>query len=409
LSGPYRRRTLLVAGLLLLTPACVRRESSPSAEAAWYPEEILSPSDRREDIAVKLTRVTALLRRESLAGVLVSTPANFAWITSGTDNTSAAGTLPVAVFVRDDGRTFLIGDGHDLQRISREDVDGAGCERRALSWQEATPDRLEAEALALAGGRAYGTDTQPGTDARFVDLATLRVPLTGFEIREYRWLGKRSAEVLDGICRRVQPGMTERGIEALLSAGLTRHAIRPVGVRVAADKRAEDFGLAPASEKTKVETSVLIGVTASRWGLTTRLARQVWFGSPGPDVGRASAAVSAVTAGYWARTLPGATAGAIVAGAAEDYARAGFAPDRVLPGGAIGYLERDWLARAGSVEPVRSGQTFAWNAWAGPAAAEDTILVAGDQLEVLTEIRGWPVNEAPALGRVYRTPGILVR
>jgi hypothetical protein len=39
----------------------------------------------------------------------------------------------------------------------------------------------------------------------------------------------------------------------------------------------------------------------------------------------------------------------------------------------------------------------------------DTILVRDEQLEVLTEIRGWPVIEAKAFGRVYRIPAILVR
>ena len=410
MSRPPSIGVLLLVCALLMSPACGRRENTGNPEGMWYPEEILSPAERREEVAQKLARVSAFLRRENLGGVLISTAPNFAWITSGADNSVSRRAIAAAVFVCDDGRQFLIGCGPQVERIAREAIEGPGCEIRAIPWAEAGAERIDTEARALAGGRPYGSDAPSGA-ARLVDhdLAVLRVPLTDQEIREYRWLGKRSAEVLGDLCRRVEPGMTERGIEALLAAGLMRHAIRPVTLRVAADARARDYGPAPASEKTKVERSVLLGMTASRWGLQVRMARQVWFCPPGREIEKAVNAVSSVNAGFWARTLPGATAGAILAGAAEDYARAGCVPRPDGQGGAIGYLDPDWLARPGSAELVRSGQTFAWSPSAGPVSVGDTILVVGDRLEVLTEIPGWPVIESRSLGRVYRTPAILVR
>ena len=407
MSRPPWVCALSLACVLLWVPACGRREKDAGPEGKWYPEEILSPAERGRDAELKLARVSALLRRENLGGVLLSTAPNFAWITAGADNT---GTVPAAVFVRDDGRRVLIGCRSQVARIAREAIDSAGCDTREIPWPEISAERIETEARALAGGRPYGSDAPAGT-ARPMEheIAGLRVPLTDGEIREYRWLGKRSAEVLDEVCRRIEPGMTERGIEALLSAGLIRHAIRPVSLRVAADARSVEYGPAPASEKAKVEKSVLVGFTASRWGLNVRVARQVWFGPRPPEIDRAMRAVSSANAGYWARTLPGATAGAIVAAAVDDYAGAGCAPRPDPQGGAIGYLEREWLARPGSTEPVRSGQAFAWCPSAGPVSVEDTILVEGERLEVLTEIRGWPVLETRCLGRIYRTPSPLPR
>jgi hypothetical protein len=202
--------------------------------------------------------------------------------------------------------------------------------------------------------------------------------------------------------------MTERGIEALLSQGLMRHAITPLRIHVAADARAAEYGVVAASEKTKVERTVIAGFTASRWGLVIGIARQVHFGALPAGTRKASEAVSAAIAGFWARTLPGTPVAEIVAAAAADYRSHGFTPAVTAgsPGGAVGY-GREWFACAESKRVIQSGQAFAWRAFASPAGAEDTILVVGDRLEVLTEIRGWPVNEARSQGRVYRTPAIL--
>lgn len=405
---PQARRLPVLVLVVTLLSGCGPRERVPGPEASWYPEEILSPAERREEASEKRTRLTAFLLREKLGGVLISSAPNLAWITAGAAEPELASA---SVFVRDDGRSFLIGSGAGVARLAREDLDGFGFEVRTIAWDQFTPERVESAARELAGEKPIGSDATCA-GVRLVDreLDALRVPLTGFEIRKYRWLGKRCAEVVGETCRRLEPGMTERGIEALLSAGLMRHAIRPAGVRVAADARARDYGLAPASEKTGLERSVLLGISARRWGLTVRMARQVRFAPLDPDIAKDMAAVSLVNAGLWARTLPGATAGAIFAAAAADYARAGRTlPMRAGQGGAIGYIDCEWLCRPGSTELVRSGQAFAWNPSAGAVSVEDTILVQGDQLEVLTEIRGWPVVESSSLGHVYRTPAILVR
>ncbi len=67
------------------------------------------------------------------------------------------------------------------------------------------------------------------------------------------------------------------------------------------------------------------------------------------------------------------------------------------------------MAVPGATQKVQANQAFAWNPAIQGVEVEDTILLAGDQLEILSEIRGWPVVESKALGRIYRSPGILVR
>ena len=111
----------------------------------------------------------------------------------------------------------------------------------------------------------------------------------------------------------------------------------------------------------------------------------------------------------WARTVPGATGGAILAGVVADYAGVGF-PDewrRGAPGGMIGYVRQEWMATPGSQDQVREFEAFAWNAAIGDFAMEDTIMLDGDRLVILTEIPGRPVIESRVLGRIYRLPAIL--
>jgi hypothetical protein len=101
----------------------------------------------------------------------------------------------------------------------------------------------------------------------------------------------------------------------------------------------------------------------------------------------------------------------VLRGAISDYSESGFPNEWKASdlGGAIGYGGWDWIAMPGSVRKCLDGQTFAWHPGIQGLEIEDTILLTGESLEVLTEIPGWPTVEVRALGRVYRLPGILLR
>jgi antitoxin VapB len=141
------------------------------------------------------------------------------------------------------------------------------------------------------------------------------------------------------------------------------------------------------------------------------MTRFVHFGALPEDLGKKLEAVARVNAGLWARTVPGAGAASIIEGAISDYAEAGYPEEwrKHHQGGAIGYQERDWLAQPGSAYTVHENETFAWNPSIQGIQIEDTILLVGDRLEILTEIQDWPALESKAHGRIYRSPGILIR
>ena len=110
----FRLRSIRIGlywSLLLLTLGCSRRDASPPAEGYWYPEEILAPAERRDESEAKIARLTEWARQQGHGGVLLSTPANFAWVTAGGDSRirdSACGEGVAQLFFGSDGRRILI-------------------------------------------------------------------------------------------------------------------------------------------------------------------------------------------------------------------------------------------------------------------------------------------------------------
>jgi len=80
-----------------------------------------------------------------------------------------------------------------------------------------------------------------------------------------------------------------------------------------------------------------------------------------------------------------------------------------IPAGLIGYEGPGRTELFDSLQEVQTPQVFSWRAAVGDFLIEDTILLDGDRMEVLTETADWPRVEARAQGRIYRSPGILVR
>ncbi len=397
---------VLFLGLLVFAAACRSDGKGRAAPAgAMYPEEILSAAERQQEVAEKERRVLEWLRREKISAVLLTSPPNLAWITAG--QVEAAAHCCAPLLIRDDGRKFFFDQGRQDGRILAATMQSLGYEIKETPWYEPREDvEPAAEILkALTGGRGYASD-EPRADARLArsEIGSLRVPLTEWEVRKYRWLGRNCAAVVDSVCRSIERWWTDRGIEALLYKGLVQRAISPLQVYVEADTEV------PGTATRKVAGYALIGLSASRWGLVVAMKRAIHFGPLPSALEQRQEAAARGAAGLWARTIPGAAGGAIFEAAVADYARLGL-PDqwrRSAPGGMIGYIRRGWEAVPGAQDQVGEFEAFAWEFAAGEFAIEDTLLLDGDRLVILTEIPGWPVVEARALGRIYRLPAILV-
>lgn len=401
-----RRKYLL--WLLLFVSSCnPSGQRGVAPEGALYPEDVLTDAERRQEASEKEQRVVQWLRREGLSAVLLSTPSNFAWITSGANCCpDPAAPLSVSLLVREDGKKFVFDRGGRAGRFLADQLQRLGFEIRRTPWSDNRRDwEPSTEVLkGLVGEHPYASD-KTRADARPAEreIAALRVPLTEWEVRKYRWLGRSCAAAVDSVCRKMERWWTDRGVETLLSKDLLQRAIQPVEVRVEADTAV------PGTATRKISDYALVSVRASRWGLMVAMKRAVHFGPLPPSLRRSEEAVARIEAGLWARTVPGSTAAVLAEGLIADCAAVGF-PDawrRETPGGMTGYGACDWEAVPGSQERVSEFEAFTWNAAIGDFAMEDTILLDGDRLVVLTEVPGWPVIESRALGRIYRLPAIL--
>jgi antitoxin VapB len=348
--------------------------------------------------------------------VLLSLVRNVSWLTAGLADshiviTSEAGAA--SLLVMDDGKRYVLASNSEMARLLAEDLAGLGFEPREYKWyaDKTTPDERMRAIREIAGLRPIGSDT-PMAGLREIEFsfAPLRYVLTETEIAKYRWLGRNATEAVAAVCRRIRPGVTERDMEAMASDELMRRGIRPTVLLMGADERVLNYRHTVPSDKPLTKYA-FVNVCARRWGLVVSTGRFVHFGPVPEELRKRVRASAFVTAHYLSASKLGVSAGSILEMAKEWFAAAGFPAELELhhQGGAIGYVEREWVAFPGSREVIHDNQAFAWNPIVQGALSFDTFVLHSGRMENLSEIEDWPKVEVEAGGVLYRLPDILVR
>ena len=403
---------------VMLIMGCLSAFLFAQVKASSYtPQESLSitQAERVQEIEEKVKRVVAFLKQKGFGGLLLSTTANFAWITAGGDNhviiTSEEGVC--SILILPSGERYLVSSNSEAGRVMEEELQGLGFRLKGFKWYEdkLVPDKKWKIIKSLTGEGRVASDI-PYSDAVVLneELGQLRYQLTDSEIKKYRWLGQECALGVDKVCRSIQPGMSEKEIEALISDELLRRGVRPTVILVGVDDRIYSYRHAIPTNK-RLQKYAMISICARRWGLVIATTRLVHFGPLPLELRRRMRATARVAACYLANSRPGRLAGDILKAAQEAYAEGGYPGEweRHHQGGAIGYQERDWLAYPGSPEAVHSRQAFAWNPTITGAKVGDTIIVYDDHIEVLTRLPHWPTIRVEYEGKVFLIPDILVK
>ena len=408
LARSEKKSKRVAIALTVLVSAILTRTVAVGAEAPW-------PVSRAEligEMNAKLLRVQSFVRERKLDGVLLSRVENFSWLTAGlADNhiviTSGDGAASLLVLA--DGRKFALASNSEMARLLSEDLKGLGFEPRAYPWHD--DQRLRA-IEGVKAGATIGSDSPLGNLPSVAsEIAHLRYRLLPTEIRKYRWVGRETTAAVIAACWRVQPGMTEREMEAIASDELMRRGLRPTVLLMGVDERALSFRH-PVPTDARLHKYAFINVCARRWGLVASVGRFVHFG-PVPDQLRHKFEVSArVSAAMIVATKPGKPATAVLDVARRAYAAEGFAGEieQHHQGGAIGYLEREWVATPGSKEIVQAPQAYAWNPIVAGALSFATVIVDEHGFEDITSSAGdWPMITVQMGGRKIQLPGILER
>lgn len=356
-----------------------------------------------------------MLTAEGLGGVLLTAQHNFAWLTAGgtngVDTSREQGVC--ALFVRADGRRYLLANRIEMKRLLEEELAGADFEPIEYGWEEekAQPTFLASLAASLVeGGGGLGSDLPLGQSTKTIEsaLARCRYSLTPPELERFRSLGREAGEALGDFARALEPGESEREIARRMNYALAARGIRSVVTLVAADERIQKFRHPVPTERVWERTLMLV-TCAQRGGLIASLTRLVSVGAVPEELRHRTDATARVNARMLAATRPGATGSELYEVAAAAYAAEGFEGEQHLhhQGGAAGYRTRDWVAHPSCPETVQSLQAFAWNPSITGTKVEETCITSDEGVEVITKSPDWPQIPVTVEGREYFSPDVL--
>ena len=151
----------------------------------------------------------------------------------------------------------------------------------------------------------------------------------------------------------------------------------------------------------------MVALCAERDGLIVSLSRIVKTGGPA-DLEARTRSAAVVFGRLLDATRPGASAADLYETAARAYEAEGFPGEELKhhQGGAIGYRAREWVAHPRAQEVVQARQAFAWNPTITGTKVEDTALVVGDRLEIVTSTPDWPSIEVGTADHPFKAAGV---
>lgn len=232
------------------------------------------------------------------------------------------------------------------------------------------------------------------------ELRQLRRSLSPVEVERFRALGVDAASVLTDALSAATPQMTGFALAAAVASGVVERGADPLVVLVGGESRSSERHPLPTFDP--IGRRAMLVVCARRHGLIANATRWVRFGAASAEEADADSRILEVEADTFAATRHGAELREILSGIARSYPAHGFPEDEWLghhQGGAAGYDTRDPLATPATTETVADRQAFAWNPTAHGTKVEDTVLVTGDRLEVLTVDPRWPTTTVRELAR----------
>lgn len=367
------------------------------------------------EIEIKTERLVKILSAENLGGILINSQHNFAWATGGKSSgvNLSIENGPCFLFVRADGKKFVLANNIEMPRILSEEISADEFEPIEFSWQDekASGDFVIEKAKSLVlNGKNIASDLSLNPNIRAVEglIARCRYELTEAEIERFRKLGKDAGSALGKIFETLKPGETEAEIARKVKNSLAFYNIESVVTLVGADERIARFRH-PIPRANVWKKVILIAVCAKREGLIASLSRIACVGEIPAELQRKTDSVAHVFANFLAATKKGANGAEIYKIAAEAYSEKGFGNEINLhhQGGATGYKSRDWVAHPSSSEIVQNNQAFAWNPSITGTKAEETVIVSANGIEYLTASPDFPQISVELDGKEFFAPDIL--
>lgn len=337
----------------------------------------------------KRDSLLAILRRHGGSSVVLTSVGALSWYLGGARvHVSLAGDPVLAVVVTPEGDTVLV-PRNEADRLADEELP-SGLGLRVLDWYEP----LTGASAEIGGPRVLGESDIAA------ELRAARASLQPAEIERYSELCGDAATLLTRELSTLTPASTEREVTTAIGRGVLEAGADPLVLLGAGRDRLRHRH--PLPTDAPIGDLAMFVVCARRGGLIANVTRWVRFGEPSERERDAEARILEVEADYFAATRPGATLSEVLAVGAASYAAHGFAADEWMrhhQGGPCGYNGRDPRATPGATDVVVTDQAFAWNPSAPGVKVEDTVLLTGSGIRVLSVDADWPTTEVRGLRR----------
>ncbi|MSR59812.1 MAG: M24 family metallopeptidase [Planctomycetaceae bacterium] len=362
---------------------------------------------RYDDVESKQRRIAEFLAQKRYDALLLRTPANFAWLTSGAVGPRRGGETPAAaLFITPDARVVAT-NNVDATQLFDKQLGGLGFQLKQRPWHE-DPQILLGD---LCRGRKVASDVcDPMTVLEEGALSSLRLPLTSVECARLRELGGLVAHAVEATARHVMAGQTEQEIAGELAHRLVRHEVEPVWLRAVADGRGGQYRHWTASPSPLVRWC-LIGAIGRRHGLCCGCMRTVVLGSPPEGLISTYQQASMLAATGMFFSQAGNRLATVWQKLHRIYEKQGLSDEWQLADQAdvIGYQPSEVTLVPASDFELRPGMALHWHPSVGPVQTGDTVLVHQQGEHLLTKPVDWPMVTITVKGRAMQLPDLLIR
>jgi Xaa-Pro dipeptidase len=360
---------------------------------------------RIADIEMKQARVAEFLDREGLDALLLETPANFAWFTSGGNCSREGGATPMAALFITPTARVVVCHNSETSQIFDHEIHSLGFQLKERAWTEPLSEIL----ADLCRGRRVGSDRDfPNTQNFSEAIRQLRTPLTPFECSRIRTLGRNVVHAVEATARSLKSGRIESEIAGEMAHRLIKHQITPRRLQVLADSRGRRYRHWRYDD-TPVRRWVTLLAIGSRWGLCVGVSRTIAFTQLDTLTIAAMQHATMLTATAARFSTCGWKFADTMDRVRRIYEKAEEAEEwRHAPlGGVIGYDPDEDLLLPKSDYLIQPQTALFYHPTVGPAVAAETILTMPDGFEILTPPENWPTIEVTVKDLTVTCPGIL--
>ncbi len=241
------------------------------------------------------------------------------------------------------------------------------------------------------------------------EVQQLRLRLSTSQMADAQALGEQVAMALYETCVALRPSMTENEITGRLANSCLSRDVEPVVNLVAGERRASLYRHFLPTD-APVGSYAILSVSGRRHGLVVSATRMVNFGPVSLELQQKYKAVLQVEAALLHASKAGRSLGGVLQAGIAQYAQEGYSEEWALhhQGGIAGYISREIKAVPNLDIPLDTGMLVAWNPTIQGVKAEDTILVGGGKVKLITQEHHFPVTSVAFQDETYELPAILV-